>query len=59
LVSARAGAAFETWDLALFMDNVFNAHPQLNLNHLDQYTLLFEATTFRPRTFGVTATYRY
>jgi hypothetical protein len=38
---------------------VFNAHPQLGLNHQDDQTLLFEATTLRPRTFGLTATYRY
>jgi hypothetical protein len=48
-----------TWDVALFMNNVFNAHPRLDLNHQDTATLLYEATTLRPRTAGVTVTVRY
>ena len=58
-VSARAGTTFGTWDIALFMNNVLNAHPQLDLNHQDANTLLYEASTFRPRTTGVEVTYRY
>ena len=59
LVSARAGATIGSLDLALFVDNLLNAHPRLNLNHQDSGTALFEATTFRPRTFGLSANYRY
>jgi iron complex outermembrane recepter protein len=58
-VSVRAGTNIGNWDLALFMQNVMNAHPQLDLNHQDQYTELFEATTFRPRTTGIAINYRY
>ena len=58
-VSLRAGAALNSLDLALFMDNVLDSRPQLDLNHQDQNTLLFEAKTFRPRTVGVSASYRY
>jgi outer membrane receptor protein involved in Fe transport len=58
-VSLRAGVTVKTLDLALFMDNVFNSHPQLNLNHQDSGTLLYEATTFRPRTIGISANMRY
>jgi outer membrane receptor protein involved in Fe transport len=58
-VSARAGATLGGWDLALFMNNVFDAHPQIDLNHQDSNTLLYEASTFRPRTTGVEVTYRY
>jgi iron complex outermembrane receptor protein len=59
LFSVRAGTTVNQINLALFMDNVFNSHPQLDLNHQDLHTLLFEASTERPRTFGLTATYRY
>ena len=58
-VSARLGMNMGDWDVALFMQNVLNAHPQLDLNHQDQYTELYEATTFRPRTTGLAVNYRY
>ncbi len=58
-VSARTGVSFDTWDFDLYVENLFDAHPQLDLQHQDQGTTLYEATTFRPRTVGVTATYRY
>ncbi len=58
-VSLRAGAIIGTLDASLFMNNVLNSHPQLDLNHQDSSTLLYEASTFRPRTTGITLTYRY
>jgi len=58
-VSIRAGMNVGDWDFALFMQNLLNAHPQLDLNHQDQYTELYEATTFRPRTTGIAINYRY
>lgn len=58
-VSARLGVNSGPWDFALFMENALNAHPQLDLNHQDQYTELYEATTFRPRTTGLALNYRY
>jgi uncharacterized membrane protein YeiH len=42
-----------------FVNNLFDQHPQLNLNHQDQFTQLFEAATLRPRTFGVAISGRY
>ncbi|HTT97633.1 MAG TPA: TonB-dependent receptor [Rhizomicrobium sp.] len=59
LFSVRAGTTVKQINLALFMDNVFNSQPVLDLNHQDLHTLLYEASTERPRTFGLTATYRY
>ncbi len=59
LISARAGLNYDKWEIQLFVNNLLNSHPQLNLNHEDQDTLLFEATTFRPRTIGISATVRY
>jgi iron complex outermembrane receptor protein len=58
-VSTRGGITFKTWDLAIFVDNLFDAHPQLNLTHEDSTTALYEAQTFRPRTIGISASYRY
>ena len=59
VVTLRAGTTLDKFNVALFADNLFNTHPQLDLNHQDSNTLLFEAETLRPRTLGVTATYRY
>jgi outer membrane receptor protein involved in Fe transport len=58
-LSARAGVTFPKWEIELFVNNLLNAHPQLDLTHQDQFTTLFEATTFRPRTVGISATVRY
>ena len=58
-VSIRAGATFNKVNVVLFVENLLNSNPQLDLNHQDSDTLLYEATTFRPRTVGITATYRY
>jgi outer membrane receptor protein involved in Fe transport len=59
LLSLRTGITLANWEFNLFMDNVFNAHPQLSLAHQDSFTQLYTAETFRPRTTGVTASYRF
>ena len=43
LVSLRTGITLDKWEFNLFMDNVFDAHPQLNLAHQDEFTLLYTA----------------
>ncbi|HWA92642.1 MAG TPA: TonB-dependent receptor [Rhizomicrobium sp.] len=58
-LSLRAGVTVKDIQFALFADNLLNANPELGLNHQDSDTLLYEASTLRPRTFGLTATYRY
>ncbi len=58
-VSARAGVTIGRWDVALFVNNLLNAHPQLSLQHQDSGTTLYEAQTLRPRTVGLSATARY
>jgi outer membrane receptor protein involved in Fe transport len=58
-VSARAGVTFGKWDVAVFANNLLNAHPQLELTHQDSGTALFEATTLRPRTIGLSASVHY
>jgi outer membrane receptor protein involved in Fe transport len=58
-LSARAGVSVQRWDLALYANNIADAHPLLSLQHEDAATLLYEAETLRPRTIGMAATYRF
>lgn len=58
-VSARAGLTFGKWDIAVFANNLLNTHPQLGLTHQDSGTVLYEATTLRPRTVGLSASVHY
>ena len=58
-VSMRAGVSIGAWDLALYANNLLNAHPVLNLTHQDSATTLYEATTLRPRTIGMSANVNY
>jgi len=57
-LSLRIGTTFDNFQVTLFADNLLDSHPQLDLNHQDSDTLLFEASTLRPRTVGFTLTYR-
>jgi len=59
VVTLRAGTTLDKVSVSVFVDNLLNSHPQLNLSHQDSNTLLYEATTLRPRTIGITAVYRY
>ncbi len=58
-VSLRTGITIDKLEVNLFVDNLFNSHPQLDLAHQDQFTLLYTAETLRPRTTGFTLSYRY
>ncbi len=58
-VNLRAGVTIKSVDLAIYANNLLNAHPRLDLNHEDEFTLLYEATTFRPLTIGISATLKY
>ncbi|HEY2886926.1 MAG TPA: TonB-dependent receptor [Rhizomicrobium sp.] len=58
VLSLRVGATFDNFQVTLFAENLLDSHPQLDLNHQDSSTLLFEASTLRPRTVGFTLTYR-
>lgn len=65
--SARAGMTFGEWSVEPFIDNLFNTHTVVNYDftidpNLDGTTALTPLQrqyTFRPRTYGVTATFRY
>ena len=64
--SLRAGVSFSGWQLAAFVDNLFDSHTTLNyaLGQNDAYnpngspTPQQNAYTYRPRTVGITATFR-
>ena len=58
-VSLRTGLTLDKAEINLFCDNLLNAHPQLALQHQDMYTALYTAETFRPRTIGVTGSYKF
>jgi len=68
-VSMRAGTTFDKWNVSAFIDNLFDSHPQLppsSYPHsdVDPYnanppTPLIRNYTFRPRTIGLTSTYRF
>jgi iron complex outermembrane recepter protein len=61
-LSLRTGLDFGTFDVSLFVNNVFNAHPQLTRARTPGPAgpnSLFTNTTLRPRTIGVTLTGRY
>ena len=67
-VSIRGGATIDRWDVSLFVDNLFDAHPQYAPSN-DPHTgvdpfnpnppsALIRAYTLRPRTIGITASFR-
>ena len=58
LGSLRAGATVRDVDISLFVDNLLDGAPRLALSHQDSSTLLFENATSRPRTIGLSLTYR-
>ena len=57
-ISLRAGALVHGANVSLFVDNLLDSAPQLGYTHEDVDTQLFENSTFRPRTVGMTVTYR-
>jgi iron complex outermembrane recepter protein len=58
-VNARFGLTHSTIDCALFVNNVTNSRPAL-YRYMDTVTsTLFTDRTLRPRTIGLTATYRF
>jgi outer membrane receptor protein involved in Fe transport len=58
VLNLRAVFAWPRMDAALFVNNALNSHPLLSAEHLDDPPLSF-ATTFRPRTIGVSTNWRF
>jgi outer membrane receptor protein involved in Fe transport len=59
LLALRLGVSLDRWDFAVFANNLLDTHPQLNLQHQDSSTALYEATTLRPRTVGMAANFKF
>ena len=64
-VSMRTGTSFGNLNVSAFIDNLFDAHPTTNFSYqgVDPYqvpapTAQYRNLTFRPRTVGLTFTYR-
>jgi outer membrane receptor protein involved in Fe transport len=58
-MSLRGGITLASWNVDVFVNNLLDTHPQLDLNHQDRFTLLYEAQTLRPRTIGISVSNRY
>jgi iron complex outermembrane receptor protein len=60
-VNGRLGMRRGPFDVSLFCNNLFNSHPLMDLAHGGggNPRYLWTADTLRPRTVGLTATYRY
>jgi iron complex outermembrane receptor protein len=58
VVNARAGVRLEGADISLFVNNLTNAHPSLSMSRTNGQSL-YTDWTLRPRTAGITVSYRY
>jgi outer membrane receptor protein involved in Fe transport len=58
VLGLRAGARLGGLDVSLFANNVTNDNPVMGLGHETPGNINFRATAFRPRTIGITATFR-
>ena len=59
MLNLRAGASLnQNIDVSLFVNNVTNSHPIQSLYHDLPGTEMYRASSFRPRTIGLTATIR-
>ncbi len=58
-LNLRLGMLIGDADVSAFANNVLNAHPVLGLGHDAVVSPLYYATTLRPLTVGVTATYSF
>jgi outer membrane receptor protein involved in Fe transport len=66
--SLRGGTNLGAWGVSLFVDNLTDAHPIVNYNHQNNAygangellaSPAFRYVSVRPRTFGLTATFRH
>lgn len=54
----RTGVRFAGADVSLFVNNLLNDHPSLSLGHDAPGSGFWRTTTLRPRTIGITASYK-
>lgn len=58
LVALRAGSKFNDLDVSVFVDNLFDSKTNFSLNRDTRNSPIFFGGSFRPRTIGLTVTYR-
>ncbi len=58
LISLRAGMKFEEIEASVFVNNLMDDNPVLSRGHDVAGSTLYYQSTYRPRTVGVTITYR-
>jgi outer membrane receptor protein involved in Fe transport len=58
-LNLRTGLQWAGWDVSVYANNILNDFPILNYEHTTPASPLFDETTLRPRTIGLTAYYRY
>ncbi|RKF19380.1 TonB-dependent receptor [Altericroceibacterium spongiae] len=59
VLNLRAGVKHGPVDVSVFVNNVTDSHPRLGRYRLFYGSPLLTNSTLRPRTFGITAAYRY
>ena len=59
LMSARLGFRPGNWDASVFVNNLLDSHDRTSLFHDVPSSDLIRYTSFRPRTVGLTVSYRY
>ena len=59
LMSARIGIRPASWDISLFVDNLLNSYDRTSFFHDVPTSDLIRYTSFRPRTVGITVSYRH
>jgi len=58
-MSVRLGFRPRGWDASLFVDNLLNSHNITSFFHDFRSSDLVRYSSARPRTIGLTATFRY
>jgi outer membrane receptor protein involved in Fe transport len=58
-LALRAGLRFSGFDLSVYGQNLTNSHPVLSHTRDTEFSDLFYEHTLRPRTVGITVTYRH
>lgn len=58
-LNARVGVRLGRFDVSVFVNNALDDHPVYNRSHTTPASPLFESSTLRPRTIGLTTNYRF
>jgi iron complex outermembrane recepter protein len=59
MLNMRAGTYLGDWNLSVFVDNLTNDEPVLSRGHDTLTSPIFTTFTYRPRTAGLTAIYKF